>query len=160
VAALDKSRLHAEKALQDLLDAAAAYEEVIKVHETNMQRTDRLITTLPEAPTSAVQQRLHDLRQLIDAHISSKDKWIYTEEPLEWQEYLLQEGTVHNTPQDKMHPAMEILLRSSTIPLWAVNQNTSKELSRAMAAFKTMEFAENDIMRYIKSSPQQEDEIK
>ena len=63
---------------------AAAYEEVLKVHQTNMTRTDELITTLPEALLPAVKQRLLDLRLLIDAHISPEDKWIYTEKPSEW----------------------------------------------------------------------------
>ena len=138
----------------------AEHEEALKTQKGNMQRNNKPVTSPQESPISTEQQRMHNLRQLIDAHISEEDKWIFTEEPMDWKDYLPQKGTMHPSSQDEMHPAMQILLSSSTLPLWAVNQNTSKELSRAMAAFKTMEFAERDIMRCIKDSPQQEDEIK
>ena len=82
-----QKNLDLQASLQKERDArktdVAAYEEVLKVHQANMTRTEKLITTLPEALLPAVQQRLLDLRLLIDAHISTNDKWIYIEKPSE-----------------------------------------------------------------------------
>ena len=93
----------------------AEHEEAIKTQKEKMQRDNKPVTSPQESPISTEQQRMHNLRQLIDAHISEEDKWIFTEEPMDWKDYLPQKGTMHPSSQDEMHPAMQILLSSSWI---------------------------------------------
>ena len=105
------------------------------------------------------QNRIDQLTQLIEEEVPPAAKWIYTAETSHWPAYLSEVDQPWSS-KNPAHPTIELLLRSSTIPLWAADKETSQELRKAMAAFKTLEFAEKDIKRFIDSTPQQEDDIK
>mgnify|MGYP001440584059 CR=1 FL=1 len=125
------------------------------LQQANMDRTSNLVTSLPASQDRISQERIHQLTQLIN-----DAKWIYNAKISEWPAHLSSENGRPWSSKNPAHPTIELLLRSSTISLWAADEETSQELGKAMTAFKTLEFAESDIKRFINSTPQQEDDIK
>ena len=135
-------------------------KQAIKLQQTNMDRTSDLVTSLPDSQALMKHHRLFELKHLIEATVSDEAKWIYTEELSEWPRLLATEEGKPWSSKDPIHPTIKILLQSSTIALWAADKEASEKLGKAMTAFQTLELAENDIKRFINSSPQQEDDIK
>ena len=140
--------------------ADSLLKEALKIQQSNMDRTSNLVTSLPASQDGVTQERILQLTQLIDATVSTEEKWIYTAEITEWPKHLTTEEGKPWSSKDSIHPTVKMLLQSSTIPLWAANKEASKNLGKAMTAFQTLEFVESDITGFINSSPQQEDDIK
>jgi hypothetical protein len=113
--------------------------------------------TIQQSKTSL---RLEHLRAIIELSVPTGIQWIYQKDPEDWLSYLSEGSPKGWSFMDPLHPAMEDLLMSPTMPLWAAPKHITCELSEIKAAFQTLTYAEQTVNRILSSNIQCEDDIK
>ena len=109
---------------------------------------------------SITSHRLEHLRTIIELSVPTGIQWIYQKDPETWLPYLSEGSTKGWSFMDPLHPAMEDLLMSPTMPLWAAPQHLTCELSEIKAAFQALTYAEQTVIRLLSSNIQSEDDVK
>ena len=113
--------------------------------------------TIQQSKTSP---RLEHLRAIIELSVPTGIQWIYQKDPENWLSYLSEGSPKGWSFMDPLHPAMEDLLMSPTMPLWAAPKHLTCELSEIKAAFQALTYTEQTVNRLLSSDIQCEDDIK
>ena len=121
---------------------------------------NQIIPNNKKIQQSKTSLRLEHLRAIIELSVPTGIQWIYQKDPENWLSYLSEGSPKGWSFMDPLHPAMEDLLMSPTMPLWAAPKHLTCELSEIKAAFQALTYTEQTVNRLLSSDIQCEDDIK
>jgi hypothetical protein len=131
----------------------AEFDDQAQIHNPIIPNTN----TIQQSKTFP---RLEHLRAIIELSVPTGIQWIYQKDPENWLSYLSEGSPKGWSFMDPLHPAMEDLLMSPTMPLWAAPKHLTCELSEIKAAFQALTYTEQTVNRLLSSDIQCEDDIK
>ena len=95
----------------------------MKLQQEGITTGDRLKPNHPPKPLKTLSTREAGLVSEIESQIDSDKQWIFKLNREHWREHLPNGWST----SDPLHPALETLLHSTTLPLWAAGPPLAKE---------------------------------